>query len=170
MWRIETELPAGENLLKSPAGRKLPSGDPGKKTGQQRQNPPGCKTLQPWRDHGCQMMDSNQRRQSRRIYNPLPLAARAIWHAPFGALVTLLRVAPTYANRQLKQLSGSYPARPAGSEATPPAIPGAPRRSPSSGAAPESPGSRAAWPAHPRRTGGSAARPQRTSRDLRSHG
>ena len=27
----------------------------------------------------CQMMDSNQRRQCRRIYNPLPLAARAIW-------------------------------------------------------------------------------------------
>ena len=57
--------------------------------------PPGCfchKAL-------CQMMDSNQRRQSRRIYSPLPLAARAIWHAPFGALVTLLRVAPTYANR-----------------------------------------------------------------------
>ena len=29
----------------------------------------------------CQMMDSNQRRQCRRIYNPLPLAARAIWRA-----------------------------------------------------------------------------------------
>ena len=118
----------------------------------------------------CQMMDSNQRRQSRRIYSPLPLAARAIWHAPFGALVTLLRVAPTYANRQLKQLSGSYPARPAGSEATPPATPDVPRRSPSSDAAPESPGSQAAWPTHPRHTGGSAVRPQRTSRGLRSHG
>ncbi len=32
----------------------------------------------------CQMMDSNQRRQSRRIYNPLPLAARAIWRTPRG--------------------------------------------------------------------------------------
>lgn len=129
----------------------------------------------------CQMMDSNQRRQSRRIYSPLPLAARAIWHAPFGALVTLLRVAPTYANRlfrtrpdpnQTRALNARHntPHTRARTGAPSRTIPGAPGRSPSSCAAHGSPGYPAASPAPAQRTGGSAAPPQTTSRGLRSHG
>ena len=133
----------------------------------------------------CQMMDSNQRRQSRRIYSPLPLAARAIWHAPFGALVTLLRVAPTNANRLYKAPSGSYSEQLQLQASTwgcletnarnkycskPEATPTAPRRSPSGAAAHWSPDCRAAWPAPPRHTGGTAGRPRRTCRGLRSRG
>lgn len=133
----------------------------------------------------CQMMDSNQRRQSRRIYSPLPLAARAIWHAPFGALVTLLRVAPTYANRLHKAPSGSYSEQLQLQASTwgcletnarnkycskPEATPTAPRRSPSGAAAHWSPDCRAAWPARLHRTGGTAGRPRRTCRGLRSRG